>query len=243
MDGSTTKNNRFFCLNLVLKPLIFLRKSFIIFKNRKKDRQKKKKSILFFLLMLISVLCITFNFLHLKMSLYKSFKKWCCTSCNTVPLKHFFPQTITLTCDLIFLHGGLVQLCLCFLWCPQDTSQYKKFVSDSKRLSNVKNLPVKGKPRRCAYYSTKQNLHFSSFTYQTSNVGLCFFKRVLPASKNTIREKIENNVYITVNYVNIFCKQLSFFLGGGYRVQSSRPPHSASRVMLNLLQRLESCII
>lgn len=42
---------------------------------------------------------------------------------------------------------------------PDDPPRYKIRVSDEKRFSNVKHLPVKGNRRRCAYCSTREKPH------------------------------------------------------------------------------------
>ena len=59
----------------------------------------------------------------------------------------------------------------------EDTPSFKRKVSDDKRFSNVEHMPVKGKPRRCAYCSTRAKPHKSSYSCKTCNVGLCFYQK------------------------------------------------------------------
>ena len=52
----------------------------------------------------------------------------------------------------------------------------KILVPKETRLKETFHLPVRCKPRRCAYCSTKNKPHKSSIKCETCNVALCMFK-------------------------------------------------------------------
>lgn len=61
---------------------------------------------------------------------------------------------------------------------PTHHSKKQKYrVSDETRLKNADHLPVKCKPKRCAFCSTKAKPHYTRIMCQTCNVGLCLNKQ------------------------------------------------------------------
>lgn len=53
---------------------------------------------------------------------------------------------------------------------------HKPHVPDQKRLKNAEHMPIKCKPRRCAFCSTKEKPHRTRYMCETCNVGLCMYQ-------------------------------------------------------------------
>lgn len=55
--------------------------------------------------------------------------------------------------------------------------KHKVHIPEEKRLQGVAHIPVKCKPRRCGFCSTKAKPHTTRIMCQTCNVGLCMYQK------------------------------------------------------------------
>ena len=60
---------------------------------------------------------------------------------------------------------------------PTTIKKHRLHVPDEQRYQDVKHLPVKCKPRQCAFCSTTQKLHTTRWMCETCNVGLCMLQK------------------------------------------------------------------